>query len=128
MLSFTTLGAVAILTTSVLASPALEARAGTLKDIFPLGNNFTSWSMSSMVDGHLALQTSTFRPHNAISALNPKYEKAPDNRNSMLAHFPKGSVAYKDPLGGLSFYAPGPGNVDLTTAKEGTRSSLSHPP
>jgi len=39
----------------------------------------------------------------------------------MRAHYPKGSYTFgNDPQGGFSFYAPGPDDVDLTTAKEAT--------
>lgn len=39
----------------------------------------------------------------------------------MQAHYPKGSYTFThSPEGGLSFYAPGPDAVDLTTAKEAT--------
>lgn len=39
----------------------------------------------------------------------------------MQAHYPKGSYTFThSPEGGLSFYAPGPSDVDLTTAKEAT--------
>lgn len=39
----------------------------------------------------------------------------------MQAHYPKGSYTFThSPEGGLSFYAPGPDTVDLTTAKEAT--------
>lgn len=39
----------------------------------------------------------------------------------MQAHYPKGSYTFgHQPQGGISFYAPGPSDVDLTTAKEAT--------
>jgi hypothetical protein len=39
----------------------------------------------------------------------------------MQAHYPQGSYNFQhDPKGGFSFYAPGPSDVDLTTAKEAT--------
>lgn len=39
----------------------------------------------------------------------------------MQAHYPEGSYTFThSPEGGLSFYAPGPDEVDLTTAKEAT--------
>jgi hypothetical protein len=39
----------------------------------------------------------------------------------MKAHYPKGSFTFSHhPPGGFSFYAPGPVEVDLTTAKEAT--------
>ncbi|KAJ3511261.1 hypothetical protein NLJ89_g4204 [Agrocybe chaxingu] len=39
----------------------------------------------------------------------------------MKAHYPKGSYTFgNSPQGGFSFYAPGPANVDLSSAKEAT--------
>ena len=39
----------------------------------------------------------------------------------MQAHYPQGSYNPSgSPRGGFSFYAPGPENVDLSTAKEAT--------
>lgn len=49
------------------------------------------------------------------------YVDAPDGVLSMKATYPEGSYNFDhDPKGGLSFYAYGPDNVDLTTAKEVT--------
>jgi hypothetical protein len=49
------------------------------------------------------------------------YTAAPDGKKAMKAHYPKGSYTFGfDPQGGFSFYAPGPADVDLTTAKEAT--------
>jgi len=42
-------------------------------------------------------------------------------KKAIKAHYPKGSFnPSHEPRGGLSFYAPGPSSVDLTTAKEAT--------
>ena len=39
----------------------------------------------------------------------------------MQAHYPAGSYNFgHEPRGGFSFYAPGPSDVNLTTAKEAT--------
>jgi hypothetical protein len=49
------------------------------------------------------------------------YTNAPDGKKAMKAHYPKGSYTFgNQPQGGFSFYAPGPSNVDLKTAKEAT--------
>ncbi|EJF56287.1 hypothetical protein DICSQDRAFT_141339 [Dichomitus squalens LYAD-421 SS1] len=67
------------------------------------------------------LADSTFRLHNEIAALSHDYVDAPDGKLSMRAIYPAGSYTFShDPQGGFSFYAPGPSNVDLTTAKEAT--------
>jgi hypothetical protein len=61
------------------------------------------------------------RPTNLLSALAHDYVSAPDGKKAMKAHFPKGSYTFTHkPQGGLSFYAPGPSSVDLSTAKEAT--------
>jgi hypothetical protein len=37
----------------------------------------------------------------------------------MQAHYPQGSFNFQhEPQGGISFYAPGPDSLDITTAKE----------
>jgi hypothetical protein len=44
-------------------------------------------------------------------------------KKAMRAHYAAGSWNFQqEPLGGFSFYAPGPASVDLTTAKEATLS------
>lgn len=63
----------------------------------------------------------TFKIHNLLSALSHSYVKAPDGQTSMQAIYKQGSYNFQhQPLGGFSFYASGPSNVDLTTAKEVT--------
>lgn len=56
-----------------------------------------------------------------LKALTHNYVNAPDGKPAMQAHYPKGSYNFGHfPQGGFSFYAPGPQNIDLTTAKEVT--------
>lgn len=56
-----------------------------------------------------------------MTELAHPYVSAPDGQLSMQATYPKGSWNFEqEPLGGLSFYAYGPNEVDLTTAKEVT--------
>jgi len=56
-----------------------------------------------------------------LSGLSHDYVKAPDGKAAMKAHYPKGSMNFgSTPRGGFSFYAPGPSDIDLTTAKEAT--------
>jgi hypothetical protein len=56
-----------------------------------------------------------------MASLPHNYVTAPDGKKSLQAHYPAGSYTLEHhPIGGLSFYAPGPNNVDLTTAKEAT--------
>jgi hypothetical protein len=56
-----------------------------------------------------------------MRALPHDYVNAPDGKQAMKAHYPEGSYTFgHQPQGGLSFYAPGPSSVDLTSAKEVT--------
>jgi len=96
--------------------------AGTGKaSLFPAGLTNAAWSTSSSSGATVhPLSDATFRPIAKMSDLGTKYGAAPDGKQSLISSFPKGSYTYKAPLGGVSFYAPGPSNVDLTTAKEAT--------
>ena len=58
-----------------------------------------------------------------MTSTTHKYMNAPDGVYSMQANYPAGSyIPSADIPGGFSFYAPGPADVDLTTAKEATLS------
>jgi hypothetical protein len=95
--------------------------SSALRALFPVPQTLEQWSTSSEVSDPLPLADSTFNPKAMLSALHPTYVDAPDGVKSMKAHYPAGSVALTHaPYGGLSFYAPGPNSVDLTTAKEVT--------
>ncbi|RDX47444.1 hypothetical protein OH76DRAFT_1354240 [Lentinus brumalis] len=90
--------------------------------LFPVSDS-TSWSVSDDVSGALPFSDDTLRPFKAISELSHDYVTAPDGVLSMQAKYPKGSFKPSaQPRGGVSFYAPGPDSVDLTTAKEATLS------
>jgi hypothetical protein len=53
-----------------------------------------------------------------IKALTHTYMSAPDGKQAMRATYPQGSYTFTHtPQGGLSFYAPGPHSLDMTTAK-----------
>ena len=97
-------------------------QGGLLGALFPVSGGSASWSTSSLFDGNSkSISDSTFRPKNMIKALAPDYVSAPDGKKAMKAHFPKGSYTFgHSPQGGLSFYAPGPSEVDLSDAKEAT--------
>ncbi|KAG6860729.1 hypothetical protein C0995_008085 [Termitomyces sp. Mi166 len=110
-------------TSSATVSPPTQALAtkGKLSSLFPVSGFSKSWSTSSLASNPLSLSDSTFRPTKGINALSHNYVAAPDGKKAMQAHFPKGSYTFThDPMGGISFYAPGPSSVDLTTAKEAT--------
>ena len=92
--------------------------AGTLSNLFPVSGS-PRWTTLAGAQGALSLSNSTLRPQKVTNRCPFTYENSPDGVNSLKAHYPKGS--YKpsvDPCGGVSFYAPGPASVDLTTAKE----------
>lgn len=105
------------------ANHTLHARAAN--KLFPVSDT-TSWSVSSAVTDAFAFNDDTFRPEHEIKDLTHPYVAAPDGVQSMQVHYPKGSfklsAAPPTPRGGLSFYAPGPASVDLTTAQEATLS------
>jgi hypothetical protein len=89
--------------------------------IFPIPNVVKSWTTSPTTSDPLPLNDSTFNPTDLMLSLPPTYVTAPDGIQSLQAHYPQGSYTLEHvPIGGISFYASGPDNVDLTTAKEAT--------
>ncbi|EIW60968.1 uncharacterized protein TRAVEDRAFT_91869, partial [Trametes versicolor FP-101664 SS1] len=89
--------------------------------LFPVSPQLKYWTTDSSLPSPSPLSDATFRPHNQITALAHPYVNAPDGELSMKAHYPAGSFTFSNtPQGGISFYAPGPASVDLTTAKEAT--------
>lgn len=106
-------------------SSAAPAQTGSLHTalaaLAPVSNIVQSWSTSENAPDPLPLSDATFRIHNLLSALSHPYVSAPDGSLAMKATYPEGSYNFQhQPLGGISFYASGPANVDLTTAKEVT--------
>jgi hypothetical protein len=94
-----------------------------LSALFPvtLQTGSEGWTTVEGAEGALPLSDTTLRPTKLLSALPHSYVSAPDGKKAMQAHYPKGSYTFgHQPEGGLSFYSPGPANVDLTTAKEVT--------
>lgn len=90
--------------------------------IFPLGRGLQSWTTLQSASDALPISDTTFRSTKNIKALahDTVTSPEPNSRPAMLAIFPKGSCSLSNTDGGFSFYAPGPENVDLTTAKEVT--------
>ncbi|KAI0773671.1 hypothetical protein C8Q74DRAFT_774072 [Fomes fomentarius] len=127
---FSTLVAAFLASTGALVLPAcalavpssnLTTRAKTVSILFPVSPQLKSWTTDPSLPSHSPLSDATFRPHNVLTALPHDYVTAPDGKKSMKAHYPKGSYTFTHNIkGGLSFYAPGPSGVDLTTAKEAT--------
>ncbi|KAI0628806.1 polysaccharide lyase family 14 protein [Trametes polyzona] len=112
------LASVAALPLSV--NTTLHARAAS--KLFPVSDG-NSWTVSNGLPNALPLSDATLRPNHDSKALPHPYVKGPDGVQAMQVHYPKGSFKPSaKPQGGVSFYAPGPASVDLTTAKEATLS------
>jgi len=89
--------------------------------LFPYGFGKKSWTTSEGIDGALPLSDATLNPTKVMNALSRDIVKAPDGKFGMKAHYPQGSYTFTHkPLGGFSFYAKGPSDVDLSTALEAT--------
>ena len=102
------------------SNATLAARATSV--LFPVSDS-ASWSVSKQVSDAVPFTDATFRPTNEIKGLAHTVVKAPDGVSSIQSKYPKGSFKPSaTPKGGISFYAPGPKNVDLTTAAEATLS------
>ncbi|KXN90399.1 hypothetical protein AN958_04268 [Leucoagaricus sp. SymC.cos] len=104
----------------VSASPCNVTRRanGNVGSLFPVSGS-PRWTTLGGASGSLGLSDATLRPFKVTTRCPYTYENSPDGIKSLKAHYPKGS--YKpsaDPCGGVSFYAPGPASVDLSTAKE----------
>ena len=95
-----------------------KSASGLLAALFPVSQS-DSWTTSSSASDPRPLSDSTLRPTKLLSALSHDYVTS-NGKEAMKAHFQQGSYTFHEPLGGLSFYAPGPSDVDLTTAKEAT--------
>ncbi len=105
---------------SLSATPlnVTKRAAGSLANLFPVAGS-PRWTTLAGAAGSLALSDATFRPHNVLTRCAYTYQNAPDGTKSLKAHYPAGSYKPSElPCGGVSFYAPGPSSVDLTTAKE----------
>lgn len=110
------------------ASPSPTAKSSASTDVgfsvyepvSPVSSNL-AWSTAPDAPDPLPLDDATFQVFKVLSALKHPYVNAPDGQLSMQATYPQGSWNFEgSPLGGFSFYAPGPDTVDLTTAKEAT--------
>ncbi|KAH9939572.1 hypothetical protein B0H21DRAFT_32694 [Amylocystis lapponica] len=105
------------------ASPPSDGSTSSsaiLSELFPVSST-KSWTTAPQANDALSLSDATLRPTKDIKALSHNYVNAPDGKYSMQAHYPKGSYTFSNtPQGGFSFYAPGPADIDLTTAKEAT--------
>jgi len=98
-------------------SPRCSKTKRTGTALFPAGQPSDSWSTSQSAMNHVPLSTSALQATEILDLPHP-VTAAPDGKMGMQAHFPQGSYDLQN--GGLSFYAPGPDSVHLTTAKEAT--------
>ncbi|KAJ6619772.1 hypothetical protein B0H10DRAFT_2163832 [Mycena sp. CBHHK59/15] len=108
-------------TTSISSASTSTSSTGgvlSLGALFPESTPGKSWTTSPKSSSALPLSDSTFQPTNLIKALSHTYMSAPDGKEAMRATYPEGSYTFThDPQGGISFYAPGPDSLDMTTAK-----------
>ena len=102
-------------------TPSTGGGSSLTDKLFPYGFGKKFWTTSEGIDGALPLSDATLKPTKVLKALSRDVVKAPDGKLGMKAHYPEGSYTFThDPLGGFSFYAKGPSNVDLSTALEAT--------
>ncbi|THH09317.1 hypothetical protein EW146_g8720 [Bondarzewia mesenterica] len=110
---------------STISNKAVAGTTALLSALFPVAQSSASWTTLDGASGALSLSDSTFNPTHVLSSLTHNYVTSPgsgsDAKLSMQAHYPKGSYTFThSPQGGISFYAPGPNSLDLSTAKEAT--------
>lgn len=102
-------------------TPSTGGGSTLTSKLFPSGLGKESWTTAEGIDGALPLSDATLKPTKVLSALSRDVVKAPDGKLGMKAHYPQGSYTFTHtPLGGFSFYAKGPSDVDLSTALEAT--------
>lgn len=102
-------------------SPGTGGGSSLTNKLFPYGFGEQFWTTAEGIDGARPLSDATLKPTNILSALPRDIVKAPDGKLGMKAHYPQGSYTFgHDPMGGFSFYAKGPSDVDLSNALEAT--------
>lgn len=98
-----------------------KMQRSSAQDLYPVEPTIGQWTTSKSLQGALPIDDATFRSVNILSGTTRRVLTAPDGVVSMEAFYPSGSYnPSHTPRGGFSFYAPGPGDVDLTTAREAT--------
>lgn len=91
------------------------------RELYPIKPTFGGWTTSKIFERTLHIDDKTFRSVEILPNTTGRVLEAPDGVVSLEAFYPKGSYTFGyTPRGGLSFYAPGPEDVDLTTAREAT--------
>ncbi|KAJ7857037.1 hypothetical protein B0H13DRAFT_2077791 [Mycena leptocephala] len=118
-----------VTSTATLADPTLTGNSTTgsagssngLDALFPVSNSVSNWTTFPDAPDALPLSNDTLKPFKTEKGMTHNLVSAPDGKLAMQAKYPEGSyIPSKKPLGGFSFYAPGPDSVNLTTAKEAT--------
>jgi len=90
-------------------------------ELLPVRPTVGDWTTSEIFDGALPIDDVTFRSTKITSNTTRRVLEAPDGVVSLEGFYPNGSFTPSNtPRGGFSFYAPGPEDVDLTTAREAT--------
>ena len=90
-------------------------------ELYPVGPTFGDWTTSEIFEKALPINDETFRSVRILPNTTRRVLEAPDGVVSMEGFYPNGSYTFTHtPRGGFSFYAPGPEDVDLTTAREAT--------
>ena len=90
-------------------------------ELYPVKPTFGDWTTSEVFDKALPINDQTFQSVGITANTTRHVLEAPDDVISLEGFYPNGSFTFTHtPRGGFSFYAPGPEDVDLTTAKEAT--------
>lgn len=120
-------------TKSSSSSSTSSSTSGKVGSLFPLASSIISdntimsdtqsWSVSSLIANPLPLSDDTLNPTDIEKSLPYSYTSAPDGKKSLQITYPAGTAALSGadtPPGGVSFYATGPSEVDILSAKEVT--------
>jgi len=90
-------------------------------ELYPVRPTIDDWTTSDIFDDALPIDDETFRSTKITTNTTRRVLPAPDGVVSLEGFYPNGSYTFTNtPRGGFSFYAPGPEDVDLTTAREAT--------
>ncbi|KAF9648354.1 hypothetical protein BDM02DRAFT_3115530 [Thelephora ganbajun] len=91
------------------------------RELYPVRPTIEGWTTSGIFERAHPIDDETFRSVMILSNTTRRVLKAPDGITSLEGFYPNRSYTFTHtPRGGFSFYAPGPEDVDLTTAREAT--------
>ena len=91
------------------------------RELYPVRPTVDDWTTSKVFENALPIDDETFRSEKITANTTRRVLEAPDGVVSLEGFYPEGSYTFSHtPRGGFSFYAPGPEEVDLTTAREAT--------